>query len=120
MSDNIHIEQLELNARVGVPEGERARPQRITVSLTLWPQSSFRDLGDDLGRTVNYSAIAREVKALVDTRSDKLIETLAENIALHLLRQFPLQKVFIELRKFVLTDAKYVAVVLTRERDACL
>ena len=34
-ADQIHIEQLEICARVGVPEKERATPQRLTVSITL-------------------------------------------------------------------------------------
>lgn len=116
MSDSIHIEQLELNVRLGVPEDERATPQRITLSLTLWPLRAFPNVSDDIARAVNYSAVARAVKEFVDSRADKLIETLAENIAAHLLERFPVQKISIELRKFVLSDAKYVAVKLTRER----
>jgi hypothetical protein len=35
-----------------------------------------------------------------------------------LLERFPLARVCIELRKFILPDVKYVAVVLTRAREA--
>jgi dihydroneopterin aldolase len=51
-------------------------------------------------------------------RSDKLIETLADRLASHLLQLFPIQKIEIELRKFVLPDADYVSVIVTRNRTA--
>jgi dihydroneopterin aldolase len=47
-----------------------------------------------------------------------LIETLAEETAAHLLAQFSLRKVEVEVRKFVLPDANYVSVTAVRERDA--
>ena len=33
----IRIQQLEVQAHIGVPEDERASPQRLTLNLTLWP-----------------------------------------------------------------------------------
>jgi dihydroneopterin aldolase len=114
--DAIHIEQLETFAHVGVPDNERSVPQRITVTITAWPNAGFRKVGDDIGATVNYSAIARAVRDVVHERRDKLIETLAENIAAALLRDFPIRRVRLELRKFVMPDAAYVSVSLTRDR----
>jgi dihydroneopterin aldolase len=63
---------------------------------------------------VNYSTVAEETKNFVRDQSVSLIETLAERLASHLLKSFPIQKVTIELRKFVLQDAKYVSVTVTR------
>jgi FolB domain-containing protein len=116
-ASQIHIEQLELFARVGVPESERATPQRLTANITLWPTRDLRDLNDDVARTVNYSAVREETKNFTAERSDKLIETLAYELAGHLLERFHVSKVTIELRKFVLPDAQYVAVTLSRTAD---
>ena len=116
--DQIRVEELELTAHIGVPDEERATPQRLTVSVTMWPQTGFRAMTDDLEETVNYAAVCREVKDLVAARRDKLIETLAEAMAARLLQAFPLRRVEIELRKFILPDVKHVAVRLVRERDA--
>jgi len=113
-ADQIHIEQLEIFARVGVPEKERATPQRLTVSITLWPKQDTRDLGDQIGRTVNYSAVAEEAKSFARDQSVNLIETLADRLAMHLLGNFAIQEIRVELRKFVLQDAKYVSVTVTR------
>ena len=113
-ADKIHIEQLEVFTRIGVPEKERANPQKLTVSISIWPYQQTSDLADHIERAVNYSAVAEETKNFVRDHSVSLIETLAERLASHLLTSFPIQKVTIELRKFVLQDAKYVSVTVTR------
>jgi dihydroneopterin aldolase len=112
--DQIHIEQLELHACVGVTEAERERSQRLVINMTLWLRVSADDLNDDVAKTVDYSSLCAETKQLVENRSDKLIETLAENIATHLLGTFSIRMIKIELRKFVLPDAAYVSVIITR------
>jgi dihydroneopterin aldolase len=114
-NDEIRIEELDLMACVGVPDEERAEPQRLTVSLTLRPRRHFGDLGDDLGRAIDYAAVCAEVRHFVSDRCDKLIETLAHEMAGHLLRRFALVRVELELRKFILPETRYVAVRITRE-----
>ena len=113
LPDEIHIDQLDVFTRIGVPEEERANPQRLTVSISFWPTQTS-DLADHIERTVNYSAVAEETKNFVRDQSVSLIETLAERLVSHLLKSFPIQKVTIELRKFALQDAKYVSVTVTR------
>jgi len=114
--DRIHIEQLEVHGRVGVPDSERAEPQRLSLNVTLWPK--IAELRDDIENTVNYSAVAECAKEFVNQHDYKLIETLAEEMAAHLLAQFNLRKVAVEVRKFVLPDASYVSVTAVREREA--
>jgi FolB domain-containing protein len=118
LPDEIHIEQLDVFTRVGVPEEERANPQRLTVNISFWSNQQTSDLADHIERTVNYSTVAEETKNFVRDQSVSLIETLAERLVSHLLKNFPIQKVTIELRKFALQDAKYVSVTVTR--TACV
>ena len=114
LSDRIHIEQLELSTRIGVPEKERSTPQRLTVSISFWPYRDQRDVSDQIDNTVNYSIVAEEAKNFVREQSTKLIETLADRLATHLLKTFRIQTVTVELRKFPLDDAKHVSVTATR------
>ena len=116
--DEIRIEQLDVFTRIGVPEQERANPQKLTVSISLWPYQQINDLADHIEQTVNYSAVAEETKNFVRDQLVSLIETLADRLANHLLKSFPIQKVTIELRKFALQDARYVSVTVTR--TACV
>jgi FolB domain-containing protein len=110
----IHIEQLELVASVGVFKTERAKTQKLVLNITVWPARDLRDLNDAIKRTVDYSALCKETKEFMRKQSSKLIETLANQVAAHLLRKFAVRKIKVEIRKFVLKDAAYVSVSVTR------
>jgi FolB domain-containing protein len=116
--DFIHIEQLKILARVGVSKAERAKPQRLALSISIWPRLETEDLSDDVSKTVDYFEVCQEAKKFVQKRPDRLIETLAGAVADHLLRKFSIQRVTVELRKFVLKDTDYVSI--TVERAAAL
>lgn len=115
MPDMIHIESLELSARIGVPEIERDRAQRLTVTLGLVTRNDFSDLGDVIERAVDYSAVCTAVQAISSSRPRCLLETLGAEIASELLSAFPLRAVEVELRKYILPDTAFVAVKLRRE-----
>ena len=117
-ADRIHVEQLEVSTRIGVLKEERGVPQRLTVSISFWPYHEAGDLADKIENAVNYSAVVDETKSFVRDQSVKLIETLADRLAMHLLKNFRMQRVTIELRKFPFEDAKYVSVTVTR--TACV
>jgi FolB domain-containing protein len=112
--DKIHIHELEVFARVGVSNQERAQPQRLTVNITFWPRVRVRDVREDITRTIDYSAVCEETTRVAAARRGKLIETLADEIASHLLRTFAARQVTVELRKFTLPDAQYAAVIVNR------
>ena len=114
LADRIHIEELEISTCIGVPENERSTPQRLTVSISFWPYYEQRDMADKIDNTVNYSIVAEETKKFVRDQSTNLIETLADRLAMHLLKTFRIQKISVELRKFPLKDAKHVSVTVTR------
>ena len=118
MPDRILIESLELTAFIGVPDGERAAAQRLTVNLVLEPLRDFSDLGDTIENTVDYHRVCEEVKALSLARPRRLIETLAGDIAALLLARFTLRAVEVELRKYILPDTAFVAVTIRREQAA--
>jgi len=115
MRDCIFIQKLELRARIGVPDSERSQPQRLTANLVLEPIRGFSALDDRLENAVDYQRVCLAVQALAISGSRHLLETLAEEIAQMLLRDFLLAAVEIELRKFILPDTDFVAVKIRRE-----
>jgi dihydroneopterin aldolase len=115
--DEIIVAGLELMAHIGVPEAERATPQRLTLWLVMEPAASFGALGEDIRRTVDYAEVCNRVRNLVSGRPWVLIETLVSEIADAILREFACVQVRAELRKFVLADTEYVAARLTRRRS---
>lgn len=116
MSDCIRIKGLEMLAHVGVPDEERATPQRLSFDLTLWPVRAMDDLHDEIGQAVNYAAVCAETKKFVEQRRDNLIETLANAVARYLLERFAIRQITVELRKYILPDVEFVSVSVTRER----
>jgi len=112
--DEVHIEQLEVFTVIGVLEHERKGLQRLTVSISFWPREQTRDMADNVEKAINYSAVAEETKRFAREQTMNLIETLADRLAAHLLKTFPIRRVTVELRKFALQDAKYVSATVTR------
>ena len=105
MSDLIRVIDLEVYARIGVPEAERIEPQRLLISLEMSVDSFARAAAtDDLAGTINYAEVAERVKQVTAKRERKLIETLAEEIATDILKTYPVQKIVLEIKKFILPD----------------
>lgn len=113
----IHIEGLEVLARVGVTESERAQAQRLALNITLWITRSFAELQDDIGSTANYSAIAAEARAIAEAQPMKLIETMADKIAARMVGMAAIRSARVEVRKFVLPGCEYVSVTAIRKRN---
>jgi dihydroneopterin aldolase len=117
VDDGIHIEGIEVFAHIGVPEEERAAPQRLRFNVTFWPLRPMQELNDEIERAVNYAAVCAELRKFVEQRRDKLIETLANAVGLHLLETFEIRRVAVELRKYILPKVEFVSVKVTRERS---
>jgi dihydroneopterin aldolase len=118
LPDEIHIEQLEVSSVIGVLEHERKTPQRLTINISFWPGRRTQDMTDTIGDTINYAVVAEETQRFVHDQSVNLIETLADRLAAHLLKKFPIQKITVEIRKFPLEHAKYVSAIVTRNAAA--
>ncbi len=116
MMDTIEIRRLRTPCHIGVPDTERATPQTLFTTLLLTPSQGFDGLDDNIARTIDYHAISLEIQALAAARPRRLIETLATDIAHHLLSHHPLRQVSITLEKHILPDTDCVAVHLTRSR----
>jgi FolB domain-containing protein len=108
-TDCVHIEELEVEASIGVTEEERTVPQKLVLNITVLPRRSFSNLDDAIANAVDYSRIAREATALAGAKSRCLIETLADELASHLLKTFPLTSALVEVRKFVLPKTRFVS-----------
>ena len=115
MSDLIRVVDLEIFAHIGVPDTERHNAQRLLISLEISIDSFSHAAGtDNLAWTINYVDVIERVKHLTAKRARKLLETLAEELAADLLKAFPIKKITLEIKKFVLPDAQYVSVIIER------
>ncbi|MBM3822123.1 MAG: dihydroneopterin aldolase [Verrucomicrobia bacterium] len=114
--DRILIEDLELIARVGVPDTERARPQKLRLCVELELPLEPAAASDDLARTIDYGKLSRRLVGFAAEGEWKLIETLAERLARVVLEEFNPAAVTLTLKKYILPNARWVAVQIRRER----
>jgi FolB domain-containing protein len=115
MSDLIRVVDLEVAAHIGVPEEERRVAQRLLITLEMTVATiAHAAKTDDISRTVNYYEVVQRVQALAAKRPRKLLETLAEEISAEILKTYPVQKLGLEIKKFIVTEAQYVSVKIER------
>jgi dihydroneopterin aldolase len=117
MSDLIRIVDLEVSSQIGVPDEERAHAQKLLILIDMEVDCVAQAaISDDVAQTVNYYDVAQKVKALAAKRPRKLLETLAEEITTDLLKNSSIKAVTIEIKKFILSDARHVSVKITRPK----
>jgi dihydroneopterin aldolase len=113
----IEIRGLRLQTRVGVTDGERAIPQEVRVDLYFAPARGLFDLNDDLGSTIDYSAMADVAREVAASGERRLIETLAEEILEAVLRSFLVEETEVTVHKYALPGTDSVGVRLWRRAD---
>ncbi|HZE66299.1 MAG TPA: dihydroneopterin aldolase [Sporichthyaceae bacterium] len=79
--DRVALRGLRGFGRHGVLPAERSLGQWFGVDVELGLDTRSAAAGDDLGETVDYSAVASDVVALIEGEPVNLIETLAQRIA---------------------------------------
>jgi len=112
----ITIVDLEVYYCVGVGDEERAKPQRLLVTVDMSFDFATAALSDRIEKTINYHAVVQDLLKFGGGRNWKLVERLASNIADRVLTQFGPQAVMVEVKKFVIPQARYIAVSLTKSR----
>jgi 7,8-dihydroneopterin aldolase/epimerase/oxygenase len=112
--DQITIDELEVFYRVGVPDSERIKPQRLLLTVVMDRDVAAAAKDDDLRETIDYHAVTVRLKDFGRERSWKLIETLAVDMAEMILREFRPVRVSVEIKKFILPETRHVAVRVTR------
>src|SRR5215469_9043847 len=112
----INIVDLEVFYQIGVTEEERAKPQRLLITVEMDSDFSSAVMTDRVEKTINYFEVAQELLKFGEKRSWKLLEKLATNLADHIMLRFRPQIVTIEVKKFPIPQARYVSVMVARTR----
>jgi phosphoglycolate phosphatase len=110
----VEIGDLEVKSKIGVTEKERENFQRLLVGLRFQIKTTFRELNDKFEKTVDYARVATVVAEVAETNKAQLLETLVSNIADSLMARFPMRRSDLELKKFVLPNARCVSVKAAR------
>ena len=114
-SSKISIIDLEVFYRVGVPDEERAKPQRLLLAIKMKSDFSAAAKSDSIADTIDYFAVSQRLLNFGEGRSWKLIEKLAADIAEMILSEFKPQTVTVEVKKFPIPQVHHVSVVVTKK-----
>ena len=112
----ISIVDLEVLYRVGVPDAERAQPQRLLLTVEMETDFIPAANSDAIADTIDYFAVSQRLLKFGEGRQWKLIEKLASDIADTILSEFKPQSVSVEVKKFVIPQSRHVSVKLSRRR----
>jgi 7,8-dihydroneopterin aldolase/epimerase/oxygenase len=89
VSDRIFLRNMEFMGRHGVSEEERSEEQLIEVDVEMSVDLRAAGTADDLDQTVDYGDGFKSCRAIVEQRSFKLLEAIAEAAATELLATYP-------------------------------
>ena len=114
MADKLSLHGLAVECKLGVLEEERAKAQTVWIDLELEIDASKAAERDDVREAVDYAALVASVKQLVEGKSYRLMETLAEDVAALILRQFSTPEVEVKVKKRALPSIDFAAVGIKR------
>lgn len=73
-------------------------------------------LTDRVEKTVNYQRVVDDLLSFGQDRSWRLLEKLVSNLADRIMSEFEPDSVLVEAKKFVIPQARYVGVSVSRTR----
>lgn len=97
--DNVVLEGMLFYGYHGVNPEERSLGQRFLVDVSLTTDLRAAGRSDELADTVNYSAVYKRVRSIVEGTPRHLIEAVAEEIATALLIEFAVNSVTVAVQK---------------------
>ena len=119
--DNILLEGMVFYGFHGVSPAERELGQRFVVDLEVGYDLRAAGLSDDPQDTVDYAALYRLVKDIVEGPGRKLLESVAEAIAQRVLEESDVDSVRVKVKKPEVpikgSVLSHAAVEIFRERD---
>jgi FolB domain-containing protein len=112
----ISIVDLEVHFCVGASDAERAKPQRLLLTIEMSLDFTGAATSDRIERSINYQNVVDDLLKFGEGRNWKLIEKLAWNIADAILVRYKPDSIVVEVKKFVIPQARYVGVSVAKSR----
>jgi dihydroneopterin aldolase len=112
----ITIVDLEVFYCVGVTDEERAKPQRLLLTVDMGYDFSVATVTDRISKTIDYAAVSEKLLNFGKDRSWKLIERVAANIADFILSEYGPHSVSVQVKKFSIPQAHHVSVTWSKKK----
>ncbi len=114
--DFIFIDDLRVDAHVGIYPREQVAAQTLEISLTFGvPDEAAQN--DDIARTIDYATVIARIRAELAARQFNLLETLGEFVIELMLKEFNAPWAKISIAKLgVMKGVRRVGVQIERSR----
>lgn len=115
--DKVIIQNLKVNGILGIHDWERVTPRVIILTATLFTDTRAAARSDDIADCVNYSEVAKKIRAHAEHAARMTVEALANDLAELCLQDAKVQKAIIRVDKpGAVPEAESVAVEVERSR----
>jgi dihydroneopterin aldolase len=115
--DRIFLRGLTCECIIGFIDWERRVRQTVVLDLELPVDCARAAASDEVADTLDYKKVAKRVLSFIEASEFKLVETLAQRLALTILEEFALPWVRISLNKpGAIRGSRDVGVTIERVR----
>jgi len=117
MGDRIYLRDLRTETIIGIYDWERKIRQTVSFDFEFPADIRRAAKTDSIEDTLNYKSVAKRVLAFVETSEYHLVETLAEEVARLVLKEFSVEWVKVSLNKpGAVRGSRDVGVMIERSR----
>jgi dihydroneopterin aldolase len=109
----LFINDLCINAKIGISEKERRQKQPLLVSIEIDHGIDCEHFKDSIDSTIDYGSIRNEIKNIARTSEFNLIESFALKIARFIKENYSLKSVSVTVKKFPYGDTAFVGCKIT-------
>ena len=115
--DRIFLRGLAVECVIGFIEWERRVKQTVVIDIELPVDCRRAALTDEVADTLDYKKVAKRIIAFVEGTQFRLVETLAQRLALLVLEEFGVEWVRLSVSKpGAIRGSRDVGVVIERTR----
>lgn len=111
--DTLTIKALNVSTKIGVYDWEQRINQQLLIDISL--NADFSACQEDLNNTVDYAALCEQVTQFVESKPFKLIETVANEVADLIKKNFKIGQVTVGVSKpHAIKNAANIQVMVQR------
>lgn len=116
--DKVIIKNIRCHGILGINPEERVKKQSIIVNVIMEADTGPAAVSKDIGDAVNYFDVAVRTKAFVENAESLLVETLVDDLANMILKNYSLvERVTVRVEKPEAVEfAESVGIEITRGR----
>ena len=111
--DTLNIKALRVSTKIGVYAWEQRINQQLLLDISI--DTNFHDSQDDLTKTIDYETLCKSVTNYVESKSFQLIETVANEVANLMQKEFKTTHLSVTVSKpCAIKNAENIQVIVRR------